>query len=48
MGDILRQVRPGDPLVIPAAAYNTFVDADHDYLARQQDQAQAARPDGAG
>ena len=36
----LQKVNPGDPLVIPAVAYNTFVDAARDYLARQQDQAQ--------
>ena len=27
MGDALNKVRPGDPLVIPARAYNAFVDA---------------------
>jgi len=26
MGHTLRKVEPGDPLAIPAAAYNTFVD----------------------
>jgi len=41
---ILRKVSPGDPLVIPAGAYNTFVDAARDYLDRRQDQAQTAKP----
>jgi hypothetical protein len=40
----LQKVKPGDPLVIPAVAYNTFVDAACDYLARQRDQTQIARP----
>ena len=26
-GDAMRKVRSGEPLVIPAAAYNAFVDA---------------------
>ncbi len=43
MGDSLKKVKSGDPLVIPAATYNTFVDAARDYLARQQDQAQMAK-----
>jgi hypothetical protein len=42
----LEKVKSGDPLVVPAATYNTFVDAARDYLARQQDQAQSARPGG--
>src|SRR3972149_5574096 len=42
VGD-LQKVKPGDPLVIPAVAYNTFVDAARDYIARQQDQGQSAR-----
>jgi hypothetical protein len=46
MSEALKKVAPGDPLVIPAAAYNTFVDAARDYLARQQDQVQEARPSG--
>jgi len=33
MADTLRKVRPGEPLRIPAAAYNAFVDAAH--LARR-------------
>jgi hypothetical protein len=44
MADRFKKVHPGDPLVISATAYNTFVDAARDYLARQQDQAQSTRP----
>lgn len=40
----LKKVKPGDPLVIPAVAYNTFVDAALDYLDRRNDQAQEAHP----
>jgi len=36
MGDHLKKVRPGQPLDIPAATFNTFVDAARDYLQRQQ------------
>jgi hypothetical protein len=46
MGDTLKKVKPGDPLVIPAAAYNTFVDAAREFLARQHRQAQAGTPSG--
>jgi hypothetical protein len=35
---MLKKVKPGDPLVMPATTYNAFVDAARDYLARQQDQ----------
>jgi hypothetical protein len=35
MADPLRKVRPGEPLRIPAAAYNAFIDAAH--LARRVD-----------
>ena len=41
---MLTKVKPGDPLVIPAGAYNTFVDAGRDYLDGRQDQAQEAHP----
>jgi len=44
MGDPFRKVSPGDPLVIPAAAYNTFVDTARDYLDRRNDQGQEAHP----
>ena len=27
MADTLKKVKPGDPLAIPAATFNTFVDA---------------------
>lgn len=37
MGDALKKVQPGQPLQIPAAAYNAFVDAALDYRQRQQD-----------
>ena len=40
----LRKVKPGDPLVIPAATFNTFVDAAQDFLARQHRQAQVGMP----
>lgn len=33
----LKHVRSGDPLVIPAATFNTFVDAARDFLQRQRD-----------
>ena len=36
MVDILRKVQSGDPLKIPAATFNTFVDSARDYLQRQQ------------
>ncbi len=36
MGDHLKKVRPGDPLAIPTATFNTFVDA-QDFLHRQRD-----------
>ncbi len=35
MGDDLRKVRPGDPLRVPARAYNAFVDAALDLKRRQ-------------
>jgi len=40
----LQKVKPGDPLVIPAGTYNTFVDAARDYLDRRNDQGQEAHP----
>ena len=48
MVDALRKVRSGNPLVIPAGTYNTFVDAARDYLDCRQDQAQTAKPAAAG
>jgi len=38
MGDALKKVHPGQRLAIPAATFNTFVDAARDFLARQQGQ----------
>ncbi|MGH7143124.1 MAG: hypothetical protein ACREJ2_03200 [Planctomycetota bacterium] len=40
-GDAFQKVKPGDPLTIPAAAYNGFVDAALDLLKRRQNQASA-------
>ena len=37
MGDTLKKVQSGDPLKIPAATFNTFVDAAQDFLRRQRD-----------
>ena len=37
MGDHLKKVKTGDPLVIPAQAFNSFVDAANDLKARQMD-----------
>jgi len=36
MGDTLKKAKPGDPLRIPAATFNTFVDSARDYLQRKQ------------
>lgn len=36
MGDTLKKVKPGEPLAIPAATFNTFVDAARDFLSRQR------------
>ncbi len=38
MGEALKKVAPGQPLVIPASTWNTFVDAARDYQQRQQSQ----------
>lgn len=35
MGDNMKKVRSGDPLDIPAATFNTFIDASRDFLDRQ-------------
>lgn len=32
----MKKVRPGDPLVIPAATFNTFIDAARDFQDRQR------------
>lgn len=44
MGDTLEKVKPGDPLAIPAATFNTFVDSARDYLQRHHDQRGQATP----
>jgi len=46
MGDPMKKVKPGEPLAIPAATFNTFVDAARDFLARRHQQAQAGTPSG--
>jgi hypothetical protein len=46
MGDTLRKVKPGDPLAIPAATFNTFVDSARDYLQRRHNQRGQATPSG--
>jgi len=38
MGDALKKVHPGERLAMPAATFNTFIDAARDFLARQQGQ----------
>jgi len=48
MAATLKKVSPGDPLVIPAATYNAFIDAAQDFQQRQrstQRDAQRDRPD---
>ena len=44
MGDSLKKVQSGDPLVIPAQTFNTFVDAARDYQQRAQNRGQKAQP----
>jgi hypothetical protein len=46
VGDAFKKVKPGDPLAIPAATFNTFVDAARDFLARQHQQVQSSTPSG--
>ena len=36
MGDSLKKVQPGDPLAIPAATFNTFIDVAREHLAQSQ------------
>jgi hypothetical protein len=44
MGDAFKKVRTGDPLVIPAATFNTFIDAARDFRQREmQGQATVGR-----
>ncbi len=44
MGDVLKKVQPGDTLRIPAATFNTFIDAARDFRSRQQTSHQNAQP----
>lgn len=44
MGDAMKKVKPGDSLAIPAATFNTFVDAARDFLSRQHQQNQSGTP----
>jgi len=44
MGDHLKKVKSGDPLRLPAATFNTFIDASRDCLARQQNVGGGPRP----
>ncbi|MCG3179670.1 MAG: hypothetical protein BIFFINMI_02011 [Phycisphaerae bacterium] len=46
MAEALRKVKPGDPLRIPAATFNAFVDAAEDLRRRQHDQFTGMQPDG--
>ena len=43
MTDSLKKVKSGDPLKIPAATFNTFVDTARDYQARKHQQGQGSR-----
>ena len=38
MGDPLKKVQAGAPLVVPATAWNAFIDAAEDFQRRQHDQ----------
>ena len=44
MGDTLKKVRAGDPLRIPTAAYNLFVDAARDFQRRAHGLGQGSMP----
>ncbi|MDY7011158.1 MAG: hypothetical protein SVV80_10465 [Planctomycetota bacterium] len=43
MSDPLKKVKSGDPLVIPAQTFNTFIDAARDFKQRQRESAQTAQ-----
>ncbi len=45
MVDALKKVQSGDPLVIPAATYNTFIDAAQDYRQRTRRLGRQSTPD---
>ena len=38
MGDTMKKVKSGDPLVVPAQTFNSFVDAARDFQGRRQNQ----------
>ena len=40
----LEKVKSGDPLKIPAATFNTFIDAARDFRTRTQNRGQKAKP----
>jgi hypothetical protein len=42
-GDYLKKVQPGEPLAIPAAAYNAFIDAARAHMDSRQDRGQEPR-----
>lgn len=44
MGDAMKKVRTGDPLVVPAQAYNAFIDAAKDFHQRTTHLGQQATP----
>ena len=44
MGDAMKKVRTGDPLVVPAQAYNAFIDAAKDFHQRTANLGQQATP----
>ncbi|MCC7408334.1 MAG: hypothetical protein IT442_09690 [Phycisphaeraceae bacterium] len=44
MGDALKKVQSGEPLAIPATAYNAFIDAARAHRAAQQEVASQPRP----
>lgn len=44
MADVLKKVKPGEPLRIPAATFNTFIDAAEDFRRRQHNQSAGMQP----
>jgi hypothetical protein len=48
MTSMLQKVKRGDPLVIPAGTFNTFVDAARDFQQRQRDRQREAQRDRVG
>ena len=43
MGDTMKKVKSGDPLVIPSQTFNSFIDAAQAHKARQQASGQTNR-----